>query len=83
MLGTGRAARHATALVRWAVRDPYGTVRTLLYRLEVEFYWRDLQSCTSSDTVGLVTMLVVLREEGFVVMTITGDVECGEVGRYV
>lgn len=34
----------------------------------------DLQSWTSRETFGLERMLVVFREEGFVVMTMTGNV---------
>lgn len=42
-----------------------------------------LQSWTRRDTFGLVVMLVVLRDEGFVVMMMTGAEEYGEEGRYV
>lgn len=40
-----------------------------------------LQSCTRRETLGLATMLMVLREAGFVVMTMTGCEEYGEDGR--
>lgn len=47
-----------------------------------EMLWY-LQSWTRSDTLGLVVMLVVLRDAGFVVMMMTGAEEYGEEGRYV
>lgn len=48
-------------------------------------YWmqRGVQSCTSRETLGLATRLVILRDAGLVVNTMTGAEEYGEEGRYV
>ncbi len=41
----------------------------------------NIQSCTSRETLELDRMLVVFREDGLVVMTMTGEELYGEEGR--